>query len=430
MKIFWIKAGPLYPPDTGGKIRTWNILKELGKSNEVTVFSFFPAYMSGSQDGAGRYVSRLVSMPVNMPEKYSLGYYLDYLRKLPSSVPYVVRQNELPEVQKLVHVMLGKANFDVVICDFLLPCLNLPEQLRCPKVLFAHNVETMIWQRHSKVARSPLRQVVFGLEYGKMKRFESRQCRAFDHLIAVSNVDREWFSKYMPASRISVIPTGVDLDFFRPTPTPVDPTKLVFTGSMDWLANEDAILYFEKKVLPLIVREIPDITLTVAGRDPTAKLRDMAEKNGHIRLTGTVPDVRPYVHEAAVYVLPLQVGSGTRLKIFEAMAMGKPIVSTRIGAEGLPVVSGEHLLLADEPEELAASVVRLIKDVLLRQQLGHAARQLVEDHYGWPEVGRNFQNILESTLKERVHQPAKRSEKQWGMEPGASPTVESLADES
>lgn len=430
MNIFWIKAGPLYPLDTGGKIRTWNILKELGKRNDVTVFSFFPAYMGEPQDSAGKYVSRLVSMPVDMPEKYSFEYYFDYLRKLPSTVPYVVRQNELPEVQKLVHVMLQKASFDVVICDFLFPCLNLPEKMGCPKVLFAHNAETMIWQRHFKVARSPFRRAVFGLEYRKMKIFEGRQCSSFDHLIAVSDIDRKWFARYMPASQISVIPTGVDLEYFIPSPAPSNPSKLIFTGSMDWLANEDAILYFEEKVLPRIVREIPSITLTVAGRDPTDQLLAMAKRNSRIRFTGTVPDVRPYVHEAAVYVLPLQVGSGTRLKIFEAMAMGKAVVSTRVGAEGLPVISGKHLLLADEPEAFASSVVQLIKDQQLRQQLGHAARRLVEDRYGWPEVGRTFQDILESAVTHRNLQPEKCSPKQWTMESGASPAVENSLDES
>ncbi len=408
MKILWIKAGPIYPLDTGDKIRTWSILKELGKKNDVTVFSFFSAHLGGSQDGAGRHVSRLIAMPVDMPEKYSLQYYVNYLRKLPSTVPYVVRQHELQAVQELVRIMLQNAGFDTVVCDFIFPCLNLPDRVPCPKVLFAHNAETMIWQRHFRVARNPLRRAVFGLEYRKMKRFERLKCPSFDHLIAVSDVDRSWFAKFVPASRISVIPTGVDLDFFRPSSDPGNVSKLVFTGSMDWLANEDAILYFEEKVLPLIVRDVPDITLTVAGRDPTARLRRLAQVNDHIQLTGTVPDVRPYVDAAAVYVLPLRVGSGTRLKIFEAMAMGKAIVSTRIGAEGLPVVSGKHLLLADKPEEFAASVVRLVKDGELRRQLGQAARQLVETRHGWPEVGRNFHDILEAVVKQsRSQLPAK-----------------------
>jgi glycosyltransferase involved in cell wall biosynthesis len=198
-----------------------------------------------------------------------------------------------------------------------------------------------------------------------------------------------------------MLPTGVDLDYFRPQAVPEDPLKLVFTGSMDWLANEDAILFFAEKILPLILRAAPEVTLTVAGRNPTERLRLLSQANPRIQLTGTVVDVRPYIAEAAVYVLPLRVGGGTRLKIFEAMAMGKAIVSTPVGAEGLPVTPGEDLLIENGPEHFAAAVVRLLGQASLRRQLGEAGRRLVESRYGWPEVGRIFHRILEGVAAAR-----------------------------
>lgn len=396
MKIFWIKAGSLFPLDTGGKIRTWNILRELGRRNKTTILTFYPSYQQESQDPTECQLSGLISMPVPMPEKYSLRYRLDYLRRLPSPVPYVVGQYGFSRVRERVQRLLQKERFDVAVCDFLFPCLNFPDRLPCPKVLFAHNVETVIWERHFRVTRNPLWKSVAGLEYWKMQRFESARCRTFDHIISVSEVDRQWFSEFMPASRISALPTGVDLDYFRPQAVQEDRRKLVFTGSMDWLANEDAILFFAKRILPLILRAVPGVTLTVAGRNPTEKLRLLAQCNPHVQLTGTVPDVRPFIAEAAVYVLPLQVGGGTRLKIFEAMAMGKAIVSTQIGAEGLPVVPGKHLLIENDPQDFAAAVVKLLDQISLRRQLGEAARSLVESRYGWPEVGRIFHSVLES----------------------------------
>jgi polysaccharide biosynthesis protein PslH len=395
MKIFWIKQGPLLPLDTGGKIRTWNILKELGKLNELTILSFFPAYVPSSNEEARPYVHRLISLPVDLPEKHSFGYHLDYLRRLLSPVPYVVRQYGIPRVRACARRLLQQESFDLVVCDFLFPCLNLPDKMTCPQVLFAHNAETMIWKRHFTVARNPLWKLVTALEYHKMRRFESRRCRIFNHLITVSDLDHDFFAEFVPAPQISVLATGVDLDYFRPSPTPEDPRKLVFTGSMDWLANEDAILFFAQKILPLILRAVPGVTLTVAGRDPTEKLRQLAQSNPQIQLTGTVPDVRPYTAEASVYVLPLQVGGGTRLKIFEAMAMGKAIISTQIGAEGLPVVPGEHLLIENEPQGFATAVIHLLDDVSRRRRLGEAARRLVESRFGWPEVGRAFHGILE-----------------------------------
>jgi glycosyltransferase involved in cell wall biosynthesis len=399
MKIFWIKQGPLLPLDTGGKIRTWNILKELGKLNELTILSFFPTYVPSSNEEAKHYVRRLISLPVDLPEKYSLGYQLDYLRKLPSSVPYVVRQYGIPHVRTRAHKLLQQESFDLVVCDFLFPCLNLPDKMSCPQVLFAHNAETMIWKRHFTVARNPLWKLVTAIEYHKMRRFESNRCRVFDHLITVSDLDRDFFAEFTPGPQISVLATGVDLDYFHPSATPEDPHKLVFTGSMDWLANEDAILFFAQKILPLILRAVPGVTLTVAGRDPTEKLKRLVQSNRQIQLTGTVPDVRPYIEEASVYVLPLQIGGGTRLKIFEAMGMGKAIVSSQIGAEGLPVVPGEHLLIENEPQAFATAVIRLLDDVSRRRRLGEAARRLVESRFGWPEVGRAFHEILERVVE-------------------------------
>jgi polysaccharide biosynthesis protein PslH len=400
MRILWIKWGSLFPLDTGGKIRTWNILKELGKKNQLCVFNFFPTYAKCSLDGAGHYLNSLISFPVEMPIKNSLSYKFDYICKLFSPVPYVVRQNGIPRVRARLRDLLQEESFDVVVCDFLFPCLNLPHQLPCPGVLFAHNAETTIWRRHFMVARNPLWKVATGLEYWKMLNFESRRVRSFDHVIAVSDADRDWFARAIPSSRISVVPTGVDLEYFRPSPAQEDPRKLVFTGSMDWLANQDAIFYFADKILPVISRTVPGVSLTVVGRDPTEKLRRLAQSNPQIQLTGTVADVRPYTNEAAVYVLPLRIGSGTRLKVFEAMAMGKAIVSTRVGVEGLPVVSGEHLLMADEPEEFAASVVGLLNDACLRGQLGRSARQLVESRFGWPGVAGIFQSILDRVVED------------------------------
>jgi len=400
MRIFWIKAGPLFPLDSGGKIRTWNILKELGRTNELTVLSFFPAHAGFSLDGTEHSIHRLISVPVERPVKNSFAYKLDYAWKLFSPVPYVVRQYGIPKVREQVCELFREDSFDLAICDFLFPYLNLPDRMPCPQVLFAHNAETMIWRRHFNVARNPAWKFVTGLEYQKMRAFESRACRKFDHVIAVSDVDRDFFKSFVPSSRISVLATGVDLDYFRPSGTPGDAKKLVFTGSMDWLANEDAIIFFAEKILPLVLRDAPEVVLSVVGRDPTEKLRQLAQTNPRIQLTGTVYDVRPYMDAAAVYVLPLQVGSGTRLKVFEAMAMGKAMVSTRVGVEGLPVIRDQHLLIADKPEEFAASVVRLLDDDSLRCRLGRAARTLVEQGFGWPSVTRSFQDILESVAKE------------------------------
>jgi glycosyltransferase involved in cell wall biosynthesis len=200
-----------------------------------------------------------------------------------------------------------------------------------------------------------------------------------------------------------VIPTGVDLEYFRPEPGNEQPYTLVFTGAMDWLANQDAICYFVDEILPLVREQVPETDLWVVGRNPSERVRSLAEKKNGITVTGEVEDVRPYVRDAAVYIVPLRVGGGTRLKIFEAMAMGKAVVSTSIGAEGLPVRDGENILLADERQDFAQKIVNLLRDPATRNRLGQAGRRLVESEYSWRAVAGRFDSMLQRVVT-RSHQ--------------------------
>src|SRR5258708_35841640 len=183
-----------------------------------------------------------------------------------------------------------------------------------------------------------------------MARAERHYLGLAAHVLTVSDTDRNHFTQFIDSSRMTVIPTGVDGDYYGVTSEPVEPNTLVFTGAMDWMPNEDGMLHFLEKILPRIRKQIPEVSLWIVGRQPSRRLQELAARTPGVRVTGTVEDIRPYVHRAAVYVVPLLVGSGTRLKIFEAMAMGKAVVSTSLGAEGLPVRNGENVILADEPE--------------------------------------------------------------------------------
>jgi polysaccharide biosynthesis protein PslH len=191
------------------------------------------------------------------------------------------------------------------------------------------------------------------------------------------------------------------VDYFKPLSVEEKPNSLVFTGSMDWLPNEDAILYFAEAILPLVKQECPEVTLEVVGRNPSRKLRVAAEREKSLRLTGWVEDIRPFLARGSVCIVPLRIGGGTRLKIFEAMAMAKPVISTTVGAEGLPVQSGKDLILADTPNDFAQSVICLLRDEHLRRRLGNGARTLVEENYSWRRVAESFARTLQEcvTLK-------------------------------
>ena len=245
-----------------------------------------------------------------------------------------------------------------------------------------------------RFAANPLVKLACWLESRALQRAERRYVQLADYVLAVSESNRASFAPYVDPRRISVIPTGVDTEYFQPSHGPEQPDTMAFTGSMDWMPNEDGVAYFVGKILPLIRSQIPEAAFWAVGRLPPRRLQALASDS--VVVTGAVEDIRPYLAKAALCVVPLRSGSGTRIKIFEAMAMGKAVVSTTLGAEGLPVRHGENIILADEPADFARQVVDLLRDLRRRQQLGRAARQLVEQSYGWPAVAAYFEGIIES----------------------------------
>jgi glycosyltransferase involved in cell wall biosynthesis len=297
---------------------------------------------------------------------------------------------------------MRSGGFDLVVSDFVLPAVNLPARPPCPSVVFTHNVESEIWRRHAETKTGGLMRSLYRTQYRRMLRFEARALSRFDGVLAVSAADAETLRRLYPdliQAPIHVVQTGVDTEFFRPVTTAVTPKSLVFTGSMDWLPNEDAMLFFYREILPRIREQEPDVSLTIVGRAPTPAVARLAQDPA-ITVTGRVDDVRPHLANGAVYIVPLRIGGGTRLKIFEAMAMGKAVVSTAVGAEGLPVRDGEHLLLADAPDAFASAVVRLFRDHDRRRAIETAARSLVVTQYDWAAVATDLDRALTSVARE------------------------------
>ncbi|HUR33061.1 MAG TPA: glycosyltransferase [Vicinamibacterales bacterium] len=403
MRILWLKSDLLLPLDKGGKLRTWHLMRQLAKHHAITFLSYAdPDQPSDDIEGMGEVASEVVTIPRRDPAKGTMAFYLDAARHLVSRRPYAVAKYESAEYRQALREALSRTAFDLIVCDFLPPAVNMPAQLPCPVVLFTHNVEAEIWRRHASTASSWPKRLLYGAQHRRMLRFEAETLRRFEGVLAVSEADRETFGRLYPgaaAQPIHVVPTGVDTTFFAPdsaapdAASPAASRSIVFTGSMDWLPNEDAMLFFCRDILPLIRAEEPDVTLSIVGRAPTSAVRRLASEAG-VEVTGRVDDVRPHMRNAAAYVVPLRIGGGTRLKIFEAMAMGKAVVSTTVGAEGLPVVGGEHLLLADEPRSFARGVVRLLRDLDKRRGVEQAARQLVVANYDWSVVAGNLEEAL------------------------------------
>jgi polysaccharide biosynthesis protein PslH len=322
------------------------------------------------------------------------------LRHLVSRVPVpVATDRSRPGRQVVAAELAGRP--DVAVFDFLHSTVLGPAALAVPSVLFTHNVESEIFRRHAAVAANPIKRALFRDQLRKMERFERDTLRRFDTVVAVSERDAALFRDSFGLARAEVIPTGVDVEFFSYAP-PGDSGVIAFTGSMDWLANIDAVDWFLEQVWDLVVREVPGARFKVIGRNPPAFLAAKARAKGlPWDFTGFVDDVRPHVRGCSAYVIPLRVGGGTRLKAFEAMAMGCPVVSTSIGVEGLPLEPGRHYLRADTAPSLAAALVRLLREADLRQRIAREARRHVEESFSYLRVARAFEEICRRTEEGR-----------------------------
>jgi sugar transferase (PEP-CTERM/EpsH1 system associated) len=397
MRILWLKTDLLLPLDKGGKLRTWHLLRHLARRHEITYVAFAePDEAREHIEGMREVASVVETVPRREVRKTSARFFARVAWHLADPLPYAVGQYRSRDYRARVARLLATHTFDLIVADFLPPIVNLPSNLPCPAVLFTHNVESEIWRRHADTARGSLRRTLYRTQYQRMLRFEGRALKRFDGLLAVSEADRETFARLYPGislEELHVVRTGVDTEFFTPAASPADSAELVFTGSMDWLPNEDGIQWFCRDVLPVIKRDVPQVTLSIVGRSPSPAVKSLESVPG-VRVTGRVDDVRPFIRESAVFVVPLRVGGGTRLKIFEAMAMAKAVVSTTVGAEGLPVTHDRDILLADDAGSFARAVVRLLRDGNERRQLESAARALVAQHFDWSAVAHDLDVAL------------------------------------
>jgi sugar transferase (PEP-CTERM/EpsH1 system associated) len=401
MTLLWLNAGLLLPLDKGGKLRTWHIMRHIAGRHDITYLSFEdPSATAADRDGMREVCRELVTVPRTDASKGTLRFYAGAARYVVDSLPYAAAKYRSAAYRTRIEALVRNRRFDAVVCDFLAPAVNLPDDLPCPTVVFTHNVEAEIWRRHAENAGNAIARRLLTQQWHRMLRFEGGTLGRFDRVLAVSDTDRRTFERLYPAhlhTGVHVVQTGVDTSYFAPSDEPPRRAHLVFTGSMDWLPNEDAMTYFCREILPRIREAEPDATLSIVGRSPTPAVQALAERYPGVAVTGRVEDVRPHVRRGQVYVVPLRIGGGTRLKIFEAMAMGKAVVSTTVGAEGLPVTAGGDSAIADDPDRFAETTVRLSREDAARQALERRARHLVVERYDWSRVALEFEAALEET---------------------------------
>jgi glycosyltransferase involved in cell wall biosynthesis len=396
MRILWVNPNFLHPTTKGGQIRTLGILRELHREHEIHYVAYQEAGSGEGPAKAPEYSSYHYPVPSQVASKASARFYLELVRGLADPMPVAIRRFATPALRRTVAELRQKVGFDVLVADFLasVPAFDDLSQA----VLFQHNVESDIWRRRAAQAASLPQRLYLGGQFRRMFQYEREACRQARKIIAVSELDARTMHDLYGVSGVGWTDTGVDVDYFTPPGNPAPaagPGEMVFVGSMDWMPNVDGVLWFMREVWPRIAAARPGTTLAIVGRQPPPEILALAA-DPSVRVTGTVPDVRPWLWQSRLSIVPLRIGGGTRLKIYEAMAARAPVVSTAIGAEGLAGEAGREILIADEPEAFAAACLRLLDGKEGRDGIAEAAGRMVDGRFRWGHVAQDFARLLEA----------------------------------
>ncbi len=396
MNIVFLTLGFPYPPDIGVRIRDYQIITRIAAHHSVTLLSLLY-----SEDEI-RFMPHLEQFCENVDYVLmrsrllgkGLARLASHLRAGRPLATYPFYYEEMAQKMRRT-VIETNANIVQTEHSFLAPYVGvIPPATQCKTVLSLHNLGVRQYGRMRYLHVDPAEKAALWLKWLTMIGWEARYASRFDQTIAVSRLDRDLLREGNPKLRVAVIPNGCDTCALRPLPDTAGGNGLLYIGTLGYPPNADAVLHFTQTILPLIRRRVPDAQLAVVGHRPPLAVRGLAER-GEIVLAGTVDDLLPYYREAKVCVAPLRAGSGTRLKILEAMALGRPVVSTGVGCEGLEVVDGVHLLVADEPVDFADRVVQLLTDPQLRYRLCQNARALVESAYDWSAICQRLLQLYE-----------------------------------
>lgn len=402
MRILFVALTAPFPPTNGHRLRTWSMLQALAADgHELTLLVLAEDDEVVPEGGPLRRLCRSVDV-VQVARPAGWRQYLSRAQALLSSLPYGVWRLRSPALQRLVRERLAEGSFDLLLCDGVYNMVNVPKRAGRPLVLNKDDVAHVILERYLRIETNAVRRVYGWLESRKVRRWERDACARATLLLASSRVDKLLLEALSPGPAVLVVPNTIDTDAYRPQRNHIyaPPSKrravVLYQGGMDWHPNRDAVAFFARHIWPELRRLRPETVFRVAGRSPSAAFKRQLGAIPGLEFTGTVPDMRTEIAGATVCVVPLRIGSGTRLKILEAAAMGKPIVSTSLGAEGLGLMDGTEILLADHPRQFARSVAELLGDERRRQALGRAARSRVATDNNFPMMRNALREAIEA----------------------------------
>lgn len=383
MHILFISPYFPYPLNNGGKVRIYNLIKHLSKRHRITLLTLYDS----EKEKLG--ISKLQEFGeiVAIPHKYFSKWHPKSWINMLSLTPRVVMQFHNHAMFRSINKIIKTQSVDLVQVEFIQMAQYLPTAKNLLTILANNDIPFLLLNRGYFASNTLERKIFYRLQAAKMKRYEKLCCRKYHAVLTVSENDKQTLSQLLKGGedKIFVIPNGVDVNYYQRLPIKKDNNKLVFIGWMPFYGNADAMKYFYKEILPLIRREIPEVQLTIIGEDPFGYLTEL-KKDNKIVLTGYVDDTRPILSESSVFIAPIRIGGGTKLKLLEAMAMELPVVSTSVGCEGLNVTHEENILIADDPKEFASHVTKLLKESELREKIGKQAREFVKKKYNWEVI--------------------------------------------
>jgi polysaccharide biosynthesis protein PslH len=395
MKLLMVSAN-LPRPAWGASTRNYHLLKALARQNTVSLLALTDS--AEVEAFSDMYLLEDIAPTV----RTVTGSFLhtkrwQQLMSIARGKSYILTKFILKEMQDALDTMLAHDHYDAVLFESSLTAgYRLPAGTRI--IIDQHNIEYELLKRTYEQEKAPLRKWYNWQESRLLKQDEIERCRKADVVLVTSERERLVLKGLLPENVIEVVPNGVDIETFYAHGSEREvPNQVIFTGTMDYYPNIHGVLFFAQQCWPLIRAQVPTATWQIVGRNPPPEVHRLAELPG-VTITGTVPDVRPYLAASTVAIVPLQIGSGTRLKILEALAMQKAVVSTSIGCEGLEIVPGKHLLVSDQAEAFAQDVIAFMHNSEMRTTFGTAGRALVEAEYSWERCGNRLSHILEERL--------------------------------
>ena len=399
LKILIVSAQFPYPPRSGFSTRVYQLARQLSARHEVTVLSYVSPH---ERDGvAGLAAQMAVRAVPRSPRSASRKRAVQALT-MASLRPYYCRDVHSRDMQRAIDELCVAQHFDIIQVETSFLCgFRFPGDARL--VIDEHNIESEVFRRMCEGERSVPRRAFNRVEYLRCRRFERVSWRRADACVVTSDRELPTLRTCAPGTPAATVPNSVDLTYFAPSGGAPEPRTVVFNGILTYRPNVDAVRYLIDDVWPLVRARYPEARLTLIGRSDGVDTREMMVPG--VELLGEVPDIRPYVHRAAVVAVPVRIGGGTRLKVVEGLAMGKPIVSTTLGCEGLAVRDREHLLIADDPAAFAARIFDVFENPRWSAQLGSAGRQLVEDRYSWDLAGERLESLYRQLTGEQAGAP-------------------------